>query len=72
MPTAKEKTDEKYMADYIKGILEKNGYMGTSVKIFKNKENYLARLQELQKNLGGERNTEQEQKMADVIKAISI
>lgn len=68
----KEKTDEKYMADYIKGILDKNGYMGTSVKIFKNKENYLARLQELQKNLGGERNTEQEQKMADVIKAISI
>lgn len=68
----KEKTDEKYMTDYIKGILEKNGYTGISVKIFKNKENYLARLQELQKNLGGERNTRQEQKMADVIKAISI
>ena len=68
----KEKTDEKYMADYVKGILEKNGYHGVSVKIFKNEEGYLSRLQEVQKNLGGERKTEQEQKMADVIKAISI
>lgn len=68
----KEKTDEKYIADYIKEILEKNGYKGNSVKIFKNEASYLERLQELQKNLGGDRKKEQEQQMAEIIKAISI
>ncbi len=68
----KEKTDEKYFANYIKETLEKNGYKGISVKIFKNEENYLERLQEMQKNLGGDRKIEQEQQMAEVIKAISI
>ncbi len=68
----KEKTDEKYIANFIKETLEKNGYKGNSVKIFKNEESYLDRLKELQKNLGGERNKAQEQKMAEVIKAISI
>lgn len=68
----KEKTDEKYIGNYIKEILEKNGYKGNSVKIFKNEESYLERLQELQKNLGGDRKKEQEQQMAEVIKAISI
>lgn len=68
----KEKTDEKYFANFIKETLEKNGYKGTSVKIFKNEDNYLERLRDLQKNLGGDRKEEQEQQMAEIIKAISI
>lgn len=68
----KAKTDEKFVADFIKQTLEQNGYKGTSVKIFKNQETYLARLEELQENLGGEEKKELEEAMAGVIKAISI
>lgn len=68
----KEKTDDRYIADYIKCILEKNGYQGISVKIFKNEKAYLDRLQELKQNLSDDRAKEREVKIAEVIKAISI
>ncbi|MBQ4531398.1 MAG: hypothetical protein IJA36_12455 [Lachnospiraceae bacterium] len=68
----KEKIDEKFAAYFIKQMLEQNGYKGTSVKIFKNQETYLARLEEMQENLGGEEKKELEEAMAGVIKAISI
>lgn len=68
----KEPIDERYFANYIKEVLEKNGYKGISVKIFRNGESYLERLQEMQKNLNGDRKIGQEQQIAEVIKAVSI
>lgn len=66
------KTDEKYGADFIKSMLEKNGYKGVSVKIYKEEKAYVARIQEMQKNLAGERTESLEQEIAAVVKAISI
>ena len=66
------KTDEKYGADFIKSMLEKNGYKGVSVKIYKEEKAYVARIQEMQKNLAGERKESLEQEIAAVVKAISI
>lgn len=66
------KTDEKYGAEFIKTTLEKNGYKGVSVKIYKEEKAYLARIQEMQKNLAKERKESLEQEMAEIVKAISI
>ncbi|MDE6312390.1 MAG: hypothetical protein K2M46_02030 [Lachnospiraceae bacterium] len=68
----KTKTDEKHAAEFIKTALEKNGFHGVSVKIYKEEKAYINRIQEMQKNLAGERKEVYEQELAAVIKAISI
>lgn len=68
----KTKTDEKYTADFVKTTLEKNGYKGVSVKIYKDEKAYITRIQEMQKNLAGERKESLEQEIGGIIKAISI
>lgn len=68
----KPKTDEKATEDFVKKILEKNGYKGVSIKVYKDENAYTARLQAMQENLQGEKNSQLEEEMAHVIKAISI
>lgn len=68
----KSKTDEKATEEFVKKMLEKNGYKGTSIKVYKDEKTYIARLQAMQENLQGERKPQLEEEMAHVIKAISI
>lgn len=68
----KEKTEEKSGAEFIKQTLERNGYKGISVKIYKDEKSYITRLKEMQENLEKERKIKNEEEIASVIKAISI
>ena len=68
----KEATEETSGAEFIKNILERNGYKGISVKIYKDEQAYITRLKEMQENLEKERKITLEEEIASIIKAISI